>query len=275
MSKLIVNVALTGCVAHKADNPALPITPEEVAADAKRCADLGATIFHVHARNERGCTVSGAGYYRPYVQAVRAAVPGAVVCVSCSGRHGQGFEERADALLAGPDMGSLTLGSVDFESGTAVNDRRTVRALARRMKDLGIAPECEAFDTGHIRRFILDLADEGLVTWNGWLNFIYGPHLPYSLMAATTVLYTTVTNLWAWGGVGSNQWPANKGAVDAGGHVRTGMEDNLLMKRGAPATNMSLVERVVEYGRAVGREPATIEETRIMLGLKGEMDGNG
>jgi len=271
MDKLIINVALTGCVAHKADNPALPITPEEVAADARRCVDLGATIFHVHARDRFGNAVAGAAHYRRYVSAVREAVPGAVVCASLSGRVARDFEERASALYAGPDMGSLTIGSVDFEGGTAVNSRSTVRALARTMHSLGILPECELFDHAHQQRLLL-FHGEGIIPAKSWVNMIFGPHLPCDTkfnVLAVGVLGTQFPN-WAVGGVGDQQWQANRWAVEFGGHVRTGLEDNLKMDRDAPATNPALVERVVEYARSLGREPATTAETREALGLEKE-----
>ena len=268
MDQLIVNAALTGCVAHKADNPALPVTPEEVAADARRCADEGAAIFHVHARDRHGNATFGTGTYRRYVDAVREAVPGAIVCASTSGRHFTDFEERAQSLYAKPDMASLTLGSVDFEHGSGTYSRSQVRAMLRRMLDLGVKPEFEAFDLGHayrLRDLVAEFEDD--LEWP-YANLILGVHLPPTREVFYPIMQQFEEDAtWSATSVGRGAEIVQRWAIAFGAHVRVGLEDSLWMDKGVPATNPALVARAVAFGRSLGREPATFEQAREELGL--------
>lgn len=266
MKPLIVNVALTGCVAGKADNPHLPITPEEVAADARRCAGAGATMFHVHARAD-GQPAWGKYRYLPYVEAIREAAPGAVVVVSCSGRHFRQIEQRKAAIESGADMASLTMGSVDFPDGTTgENGRDTVRKLLAEMRQWRVRPECEVFDLGHV--FCLrELARAGEIVPPIWVNMILGVHVPADLQFHWLLGWLPPGCLWAATALGREAWPVNRRAILLGMHVRVGLEDSLWMGQGDRASNPRLVERAVEYGQSVDREPATLEQTREMLGL--------
>ncbi len=265
---LIVNVAMTGCVAQKADNPALPLHPQEVADDARRCADEGATVFHLHARDARGNPLYGKAAYSWYVGAVREAVPGAVVCCSTSGRHFRDFEKRASGVLAGPDMASLSLGSVDFPNGdVSENGMRTVRGLLRLMKKAKVKPEFEAFDLAHALRLVdLEAAVDGKAP--PWVNVILGIHLPaVPLMARLLVRELEGWTLWAVAGIGPEARAMTRSSLEPGGHVRVGLEDSLWMGKDDPATNPRLVARAVTMARALGREPATFAQAREALGL--------
>ncbi len=268
MNGLIVNVALTGCVHYKCDNPALPVTPREVAADARRCRDAGATMFHLHARNRLGGLAWGVGVYRDYVQAVREAVPDCVIVASCSGRHNSDLSDRQEAIWAGPDMASLSLGSFNHKYDVNVNNPGTIRALAKEMLRYGVRPELEAFEIGHIA-FADRLIQEGLLRPPYWFNLFFGnvgtlPAERGLLSLAVSMLPEEA--LWAGAGVGRFQFAVNRWAVEMGGHVRVGLEDNLWMDeaRTEPATNPRLVERIVAYARSLGREPASAKEA---LGL--------
>lgn len=267
---LIINVALTGCVAQKADNPALPITPEEVAADAVRCANEGAQVFHVHARDAFGNPMWGKNIYQTYVQAVREAVPGGIVCASLSGRHFSYFEHRSAALHAKPDLATVTLGSVDFADGSmSENSRGTVRGLLKLASYWGVKPEFEVFDLGHCFR-LQELADKGNLSKPIYMNVIFGVLLPWDPILASDLLlfYLPDDVLWGVAAIGRDAAKANEWAVRSGAHVRVGLEDSLWMAKDDPATNPRLVERVVGYARDVGREPATLDQAREMLGLE-------
>jgi len=265
---LIVNVALTGCVATKGDNPVLPITPEEVAADARRCADEGAQVFHVHARDNHGNPVWGKGIYQTYIQAVREAVPGAIVCASLSGRHFSHFEQRSAALQADPDLASVTLGSVDFQDGkTSINGRGMVDGLLKLMEHWKVKPEFEVFDLGHCFR-LQELARDGHLLKPVYANIILGVLVPAEIgLLGLLIQMLPSEHVWAGAGVGRDQWKVNKWSIVTGGHVRAGLEDNLWMHKGQRASNLSLVRRVVRYARFQGREPATLDQAREMLGL--------
>lgn len=252
MDGLIINVALTGCVHNKADNLALPITPEDVAADARRCADLGASMFHLHARDEAGNPACGREVYKQYVNAVREAVPGAVIVVSCSGRHFHSFSERSASIGSGADMASLTMGSVDFRDSTSENGTSMVNALLREMNKYGVGPECEVFDLGHYFRL------QGLELKRPYVNIILGVHLPPTL--EMLLLLKQSGPLVGATAIGKDAWQVQRWAIGLGCHVRVGLEDSLWMDKGDPATNARLVERAVSFGRSLGREPISARE---------------
>ena len=155
VTPLIVNVALTGMVPSKEDNPGVPVTPDEIAEDAAVCAEAGATIVHLHARDAEGRPTYRAEVYAEIVAKVRERCPEVIVCVSTSGRVFKTLEERAEVLDLDddvkPDLASLTLGSLNFPTQASVNEPEMIRALAERMAERGIVPELEVFDLGHGR----------------------------------------------------------------------------------------------------------------------------
>jgi len=266
--KLIICAALTGALFQKVDNPNLPTTPDEIAADARRCADEGASIFHLHARDHHENASSNAYYFKPIIQAVWHQVPGAIICVSCSGRHNQTLPERAEVLnLSGIDMASLTLGSMNFPTGASVNDPFTIRQLARKMQYLGIVPELECFELGHVH-YSYYLADQGVLNRPLWFNFFLGNQgtLPANKQYLVNMADIIPEDaLWAGAGVGRYQADAVGWAISLGGHVRTGLEDGLRDKHGNLTINPALVQQAAIWGRMVGREPATTEEARAMI----------
>jgi uncharacterized protein (DUF849 family) len=263
---LIVNVALTGCVHSKRDVPALPEQPGEVAEDARRCASEGASVFHVHARDAAGEPLWGLEAYKAYADAVRAAVPGAVVCASTSGRRHGEFAKRAAAVGCGAELASLTMGSVDFRDATSHNPRYVVEGLARLMREHRVRPECELFDLSHAFR-ARDLMEAGLVDFPLYANVILGVLLPAEHGVLVTVLDALLEAGVAWSatGVGRAQFSPCPRAMAMGGHVRVGLEDSA---RGEPLSNAEQVARAVAVGRALGREPATFEQARGALGLR-------
>ena len=272
--ELIINVALTGCVHYQSQNPALPVTPEEIGADARRCADEGASIFHLHARDNWGNPTTAHNRIQETVDAVRAAVPGAVVCVSCSGRHVNEYVMRSEGLLISPrpEMASLTLGSYNAFKETIVNNPSTIAALAWAMRTRGILPELECFELGHIF-YAHHLITKDELQPPYWFNLFLGNQ---GTMAALRGMLVWMVGclpagaLWAGAGIGRHQYEANKWAVEFGGQVRVGLEDSLWMDpdKEDRATNPRQVQRIVAYGQEWGREPTSIERTREILGLE-------
>lgn len=273
--KLIVNACLTGMVPTKADNPSLPVTPAEIAADAKRCVDAGAAIVHLHARDEDGKPTYRLEAYREVVAAVRERCPDVIVCVSTSGRTFKTFEERSAVLdLEGPlapELASLTLGSLNFPKQASVNEPEMIVRLAQRMRERGIVPELEVFDLG-----MLDygsyLIGRGVLREPFYVNILLGSLGTLSASAFNLALLARSVPAgatWSAAGIGRFQFWVNAMAVTMGGHVRVGLEDNLYLdaEKRRLATNPALVERVVALGRAVGREPATPDEARALIGL--------
>lgn len=272
---LIINAALTGMVPTKADNPSLPVTPEEIAADARRCYELGATILHLHARDEAGRPTYRKERYADIVASVRERCPEAIVCVSTSGRVFKTFEERSQVLdLSGdlkPDMASLTLGSLNFPRQASVNEPDMIRRLAERMKERGIVPELEVFDWGMVD-YARYLIDRGVLEPPFYFNILLGSLGTLSatpLRLAMLVEALPPGSTWAAAGIGRFQLPVNGLAIAMGGHVRVGLEDNLWLDaaKTRPATNPALVERLARIAQAHERRAATPAEARALIGL--------
>ncbi len=273
---LIINAAITGMVPRRAQVPHVPVTAEQIVADAVACVDAGAAILHLHAREPDESPAWRRSAYAEFIPAIREQRPEAVICVSTSGRDVAELEKRADVLAlegdAKPDMASLTLGSLNFRTSASVNAPDTIVALAERMTERGIAPELEVFDTG-MAYLAAELEDRGVLHGPLYANLILGSvntapatardlaHLVDALPPGTT---------WAAGGIGPFQLPMNAMAVFMGGHVRTGLEDNPTLdpERTVAATNRALVERVAALAGTAGRPLATPAEVRERLGLR-------
>lgn len=272
---VIVNVALTGMVPRRAAVPHVPVTARQIIDDAVACVAAGATILHLHARNDDESPAWQRAAYARFLPELRDRLgTSAVLCVSTSGREEPDLARRADVLElegdARPDMASLTLGSMNFRTGPSINAPNTIVALAERMRERGIRPELEVFDSG-MAYLAAELADQGVLEPPHYVNLLLGG--PNTAPATARALVHLVDALppgsvWAAGGFGSFQLPMNGLAVHMGGNVRTGLEDNpwLDAGRSEPATNLALVQRVSMLAGLAGREVASSEEARLRLG---------
>ncbi len=272
---LIVNVALTGMVGSTARVPHLPVSAAAIVEDGEACVRAGATILHIHARDEHEMPEWRRSAYAPIIRGLRARCPEVVICVTTSGRRHGELERRADVLgLEGdarPDMASLTLGSLNFRDTVSVNEPAVIVALAERMQEAGIRPELEIFDSG-MAYLAHELLGRGLIRAPLYANLLLGsvntaPATAESLVHLVGALPPATT--WAAAGIGAFQLKMNALAVFMGGHVRTGLEDNPYLDPAsrAPATNIALVQRVAELAQLAGRRLATGPETRAMLEL--------
>ena len=174
---LVVNAALTGMVPRRERVPHVPVTAEQIVADAVACFQAGATIVHLHARRPDEEPEWRREAYGPVIAELRHRCPGLVVCVSTSGRTYPELDKRVDVLaLAGdekPDMASLTLGSLNFRDTASLNAPQTIVALAERMRDAGIRPELEVFDTG-MAVLAHQLLDKGVLEPPLYANLLLG-----------------------------------------------------------------------------------------------------
>lgn len=276
MNKLIINAAMTGMVPMKADNPSVPLTPDEIAADALRCRERGASIFHLHARDEAGVPTYRADVFREIIRKVRANAPDAILCVTTSGRNVKTFEQRSEVLdIDGdekPEMASLTLGSMNFPKQASMNDPAMIRGLAERMRERGIVPELEIFDFGMID-YAKYLIARKVLREPFYFNILLGSlgtasATPFNLATAVMALPAGAT--WAGAGIGRFQFFVNSLAIAMGGHVRVGLEDNLWYDEAKTraATNPGLIERLGGVASAVEREIATPDAARAIIGLE-------
>jgi 3-keto-5-aminohexanoate cleavage enzyme len=271
MDPLIINAAITGMIPKKIDTRHVPIHPQEIIGDAKRCRDAGATIIHIHARDVDEMPTYKREIYAEIFQGVREECPELLISGSCSGRVYGEFWQRSEVLQEDPDMGSLTLGSLNFPKQASINDPQMVQQLATAMKQRGIIPEMEIFDLGMVD-YAHFLIRKGFIDPPFYANILLGSL--GTLSATVDNLCTVVRALpegttWAATGIGRFQFFVNSLAVTMGGHVRVGLEDAIYLdwKTKRWATNAGLIERVVRLARAAGREIATAEETRRIIGI--------
>jgi 3-keto-5-aminohexanoate cleavage enzyme len=272
LDKLIITVAPTGSVPRKKDTPHLPVTPDEIAETASRCEQEGASIIHVHCRDENENPTSDYRLFEETVSKIRKRT-NLVVMVSTSGVAGKSDEERAQPLRTQPELASLTTGSLNFTtrkpSVVYTNSWETITFLAQRMGELNIKPELEAFDLGFIPQGIR-LVEEG---------FIKEPPLFQLVMGVGGGISATIDNLmhmraqlpqnskFTVAGVGRAQLEMTTMSILIGGHVRVGLEDNIYIAKGKLAANEDFVARTRRLAETLQREVATPEETRRILGL--------
>jgi len=268
VEKLIVTVAPTGSVPTKAQNPHLPLTPQEIAETAYRCYEEGASIVHVHARRDGRPTLDAEVFAQTHRLITQRC--DMIVQISTGGRAGTDPVARAAAVrLIKPEMASLTTGSVNFPDRVYENSFETIEYLATAMREVGTKPEMEIFDASMINNALRlvrqDLAREPL-----HFNFVLGllgaqPATAKILLHLTELIPANAT--WTVSGIGRHQLPMATLALVIGGHVRVGLEDNLYYGPGELASNEQLVARVVRLARELGREVASPAEARRILGL--------
>jgi uncharacterized protein (DUF849 family) len=262
-------------VPRRKDNPHVPITPDEIAADAQRCFHAGARIFHIHARGKDEEPVYHREVFAEIISKIKQNVPGAIICATTSGRLHKSFEERSDVLnLDGklkPDLASLTLGSLNFPKQAFVNEPDMITKFATRMVERGIVPELEIFDFGMLD-YAHYLIGRGILKPPFVFNLLLGSLGTLSatpLNLALMVERLPPGSFWSASGIGRFQFPTNALGVAMGGNVRTGLEDNLYMdnEKQDLASNERLVKRITNYALALERPIATLEQTRRLLGL--------
>ena len=273
MSKpCIICVAITGSVPCKEDNPAVPITVDEQVESTHAAFEAGATICHAHVRNDDQTTSSDPEKFARLKEGLEKHCPGMIIQFSTGGRSGAG-QERGGMLPLRPDMASLTVGSNNFPTRVYENPPDLVDWLASEMITYDIKPEIEAFDLSHIFQ-AAKMQEDGRLKGPAYVQFVMGVKnaMPVDREVFDFYLRTMKRLLpdseWCAAGIARHQIEVNEWCVAAGGHARTGLEDNIRMNRETLApSNAALVERVVELCEQYERPVATPAEARAILGL--------
>lgn len=275
-SKYLLNFTPTGMIPTKAMTPHVPIFPGEIVTQVDEAVALGANMVHLHARDaQTGKPTYQKEIYAEIVSGVRNRHPDLVICLSTSGRDFPGFNERSECLdLTGdlrPDMGSLTLSSLNFNAQASMNSPEMIQSLAKKMQDLGIKPELEVFDLGMIN-YAHYLIKKGLITPPYYFNLILGNIACAQanlLSLGLMIKELPAESYWSVGGIGDAQLRMNAIGIVDGGGVRVGLEDNIYFDeaRTQLATNAQLVRRVIDIGKTMGREPHGHREARTLLGI--------
>jgi uncharacterized protein (DUF849 family) len=259
----------------KAMNPAVPVTPDEIVADVRRCANLGVSMVHIHARAANESPTHEKRVFARIIGSIRETHPELIVIATTSGRAYQEFSQRSEVLdLAGalrPDMASLTLSSVNFNRTASINEPDMIIRLAGRMQERGIRPELEIFDLGMVN-FAHYLIRKGLLTPPYYFNILLGNIAAAQaklLHLGIIVSELPTDSIFCVAGIGDFQLDMNALGILMGNGARVGLEDNIWFDKGRTvlATNYMLVERVVRMARNLGREIASPRDVREYLGL--------
>ena len=277
---LIINFTPTGMIPTKEMTPYVPVTVQEIVEDVHEAVEIGITMVHLHARDERtGEPTYKAEVYEEIIAGIRKFSKDLVIGVSLSGRTFKEFEKRAEPLqLEGdlkPDMGSLTLSSVNFNRETSVSSPDMIKALAREMKRRGVLPELEAFDSGMIN-YAKYLERTGLLEPPHYFNLLLGniACAQADLLHAGVMIRDLPPNsVWSLAGIGDSQLMMNSIAIATGAGVRVGIEDNIWYDPGRTklARNADLIRRIHGLAEANEREVMAPGELRKLLNLE---DGN-
>jgi 3-keto-5-aminohexanoate cleavage enzyme len=272
VDKLIITLAPTGMIPMKEDTPYVPITAKDIAKETFEAYKLGVSIVHVHARDEQGNPTYRKDIFEEIFSEIKKLCPDIIICATTSGRVHPQVEHRTEVLDLYPEMASLTLGSLNFTQHPSVNSMETIKELALAMKNKGILPELEIFESGFINTAKY-LTRKGILKKPLHFCFLLGSL--GSISADISDLTHLVNCLpsesnWKATGIGRFQTQINVAAILMGGHVRIGIEDSIYLNYPTKelATNLKLVERIVRISKDLGREIATPDEARKILGLK-------
>ncbi len=269
MQKLIITCAITGAETTKAQCPVLPTTPEEQAEAAYQCFKAGASIIHLHVRDEKGAPSQSIERFKDAIDRIKKKCP-IIVQISTGGAVGERIEKRAEPLKLRPEMASLNVGSINFGDEVFVNLPQDVEMLAIKMKEFKVKPELEVYDLGMLE-YGLKLVKKGVIVSPAHFQFVMGTGHgisgePKNLIAMASMLPEKFP--WTAAGVGRYQLPVAAQSIVMGGHVRVGLEDNVFWSKGVLAkSNAQLVERVKLLSETLQRPVASVDEAKEILGL--------
>ena len=268
----IITVAITGSVPKKIDNPTVPITVSEQIESTRKSYDAGASLVHLHVRNEDESPSSDTNKFKELLDGIKESCPKMIVQFSTGGR-GRSHEERGQMLYLKPDMASLAIGSVNFPTSIYENPPSLINDLALNMKNNSIKPEVEIFDLAMLYN-AFELVKSGLLIEPLHVQFVFG--IKNSLPAKKNILEFQINELkkylpqstWTAAGLGKSQLTVNEWSLELGGHCRTGLEDNIKYDKTRLANgNEELVERLALLSKKFNRPVATPKEAREILGL--------
>lgn len=270
MEKLIITAALTGAEVTREQQPNLPLTPEEIAQAAYECFKAGASIVHVHARDEEGNPTQSYDIYKD-IKEKTAEKCNVIFQPSTGGAVWHTAEERMQPIALSPEMATLSTGTTNFGPDVFMNTEEYILKFANKMKEFGVKPEIECFERGMINNAV-KLAKKGVLNSPIHFDFVLGvpgacPGEARDLMYFADSIPEGST--WTVAGIGRYEMPLATLAITMGGHVRVGFEDNVYIEKGVLAeSNAQLVAKVARMAKELGREVATPDEARQILGLK-------
>ena len=266
---LIITCPIVGAELTREVYPYLPITPEEIADAVQGAVEAGASIIHLHVRDEQGEPTQRTDIFETVTKKIRDRCD-CILQYSTGGAVGTPLEERCGPLKLKPDMATLSMGTMNFGPDIYENTEHTIRMISGIIQENGIMPELEIFDYGMMET-VERFERKGLLPERYHIDFVLG--VPGGMTGDVRNLIFLRDRLkpgqiWTVAGVGRYQLPLSTHAIAMGGHVRVGIEDNIYYRKDEPATSSAqLIERVVRIAKELGRAVADVEETRKLLSL--------
>ncbi|HZK09804.1 MAG TPA: 3-keto-5-aminohexanoate cleavage protein [Clostridia bacterium] len=271
MEKLIITAAICGAEVTKEHNPAIPYTVEEIAREAKSAYDAGASIIHLHVREDDGTPTQDKARFQACIEAIREVAPDVIIQPSTGGAVGMTDLERLQPTeIEGTEMATLDCGTLNFGGDEIfINTENTIKNFGKIMIERGIKPEIEVFDKGMID-YAIRFEKQGFIKKPMHFDFVLGIQMAATARdLAFMVDSIPAGSTWTVSGVGRHEFPMAAIGIAMGGHVRVGFEDNVYLDRGVLAkSNGELVERVVRIAKELGREIASPAEARKILSLE-------
>lgn len=272
MDKLIITAAICGAEVTKENNSAVPYTVEEIGREAEAAYRAGASIVHLHVRQDDGTPTQDKERFRLCIEEIKRRCPDVIIQPSTGGAVGMSNEERLQPIYLHPEMATLDCGTCNFGGDEIfVNTENAIKEFGQKMIELGIKPEVEVFDKGMIDSAIR-LQKKGFIKAPMHFNFVMGVNGGISAtLRDFDFLMGSIPegSTFTVSGIGRNQFQVAAMSIVSGGHVRVGFEDNVYISKGVPAkSNGEMVEKVVRLAKELGREVATPAEAREILGLK-------
>jgi len=269
MHPAVLTAAIVGAETTRAQNPALPITAEEIGIEAARCREHGAAIVHLHVRESDGRPSQSRELFARAIEEIRRRTD-VIVQVSTGGAVGMSAEERAQPVALRPEMASLNCGTLNFGDEVFENSFPVMRQMARLIAEAGVVPELELYEFGHLDNALV-LVKEGLVTGPLHVQFVLGVRGGMQpTEARVRLLRDELPEGTHWGvaGIGRHQLPMARLALSMGGNIRVGLEDNVFLSKGVRAQgSWELCDAARSQAAESGRPLATPDEARRLLGL--------
>ena len=265
--ELVITAAIVGAEITREQTPYLPITPQEIADEAAKCREAGASVIHLHVRNDDGSPTQSTERFAATIEAIRRKTD-CIIQVSTGGAVGMSIDERAQPLSCKPEMATLNCGSLNFGDDVFVNKRPEIRDLAARIRKAGSVAELECYEVGHVEE-ALSLAHEGVIAAPLHFQFVLG--VPGGLQPKEGHVRHMISLLpagatWGVAAVGRHQRPMSELAIRSGGHARVGLEDNIYLDKGVLSEGSGpLVKRAAEYAKEVGRVVLEPNKARALL----------
>ena len=268
---LILTAAIVGAEVTRKDTPHLPITAQEIADEAARCREAGASVIHLHVRTADGNPSQSSDLFRAAIEAIQKKTD-VIVQTSTGGAVGMSVDERAGPLACKPEMATLNCGTINFGDEVFENSRPLIRNLAARIRAAGSIPELECYEAGHVDE-ALSLLQEGAIGTPLHFQFVLG--IRGGIAAREDVLRFLVSLVpegatWGVAAVGRHQRPMTELGMTLGGHARVGLEDNIFLEKGVLAEGSApLVARAAAFAKQIGREVVAPDRARTLLGIRG------